>query len=229
MEDWADISNLCVKLLLAVALGAAIGLERQLKGHAAGLRTHILVCLGSALFMQIGEEIGHEMIRAGATQWLDKGRLVAGIITGVGFLGAGAIINIGSMQRGLTTAALIWLVSGIGTAVGGGYLLTAVCATGFGLFAVIGLEFVEKLLPVYERLSVTIRMPRGQERIGDIEEAIRSRKLRVNASRIRVDSDAKHSDMTFDLRAVEGPRLEELTTFLQEQFPEAERITFERG
>ena len=229
MESWTDFANVCLKFLLAIVLGGAIGLERQLKGHAAGLRTHILVCLGSALFMVVGEEIGLELFRAGATQWLDKGRVIAGIITGIGFLGAGAIINVGSMQRGLTTAAMIWLVAGIGTAIGAGYTTIAVCATGFGLVTVIGLEVIERLLPVYERLTLTVRMPRGQENLAEIEQAVRGRGFAVAASRVRIDADDKHTDMTFDLRASAGPQLEELAAFLQERFPASQRITFERS
>ncbi len=229
MESLHELLEVGAKFLLAVALGCAIGLERQLKGHAAGLRTHILVCLGATLFMVVGEEIGKEFMRSGASVWLDKGRVAAGIITGVGFLGAGAIINVGSMQRGLTTAAMIWLVAGIGTAVGAGYALIAICATAFGLLSVIGLEAAERYLPVYERLNLTIRMPLGRENLGDIERAIRDMGFSVTASRIRVDAGENHSDVTFELRTSVRARLDEFALFLRERFPDAQRITFERS
>jgi putative Mg2+ transporter-C (MgtC) family protein len=229
MESWAGVLSVCGKFVLAVLLAGAIGMERQLKGHAAGLRTHILVCLGSTLMMIVSNEIAQELVNSGMTVWLDKGRIAAGIITGIGFLGAGAIINIGSMQRGLTTAAMIWLVAGIGIAIGAGYWPLAVCATLFALLTVIGLEYVEQRLPEYERLTLTVRMPRGQDNFREIEQVVGSKGFKVAASRVRVDAGDKHSDMTFDLTATGGVHIEELTEFLEARFPSAERITFERS
>jgi putative Mg2+ transporter-C (MgtC) family protein len=229
METWTEILNVCGKFTLAVLLAGAIGMERQLKGHAAGLRTHILVCLGSTLMMVVSDEIARELARSGITVWLDKGRIAAGIITGIGFLGAGAIINVGSMQRGLTTAAMIWLVAGIGIAIGAGYWPIAVCATVFALVMVIGLEYVERRLPEYERLTLTVRMPRGQDNLREIEQVVRTKGFSVAALRVRLDAGDKHSDMTFDLGTSGRVHIEELTEFLQERFPSAERITFGRG
>jgi putative Mg2+ transporter-C (MgtC) family protein len=228
MESMDVLVGACAKFLLAVALGSAIGLERELKGHAAGLRTHILVCLGSALFMVIGDEIGREFLKSGVTVWLDKGRVIAGIITGVGFLGAGAIINVGSVQRGLTTAAMIWLIAGIGAAVGAGYFLIAITAAGFGLFAAIGLEAIERRLPVYERLLLTVRMPLDDENLSNVENVVRERGFFVAESRMRVDSGENHSDVTFELSRASASDFQELAFDLRKRFPSASRITFEK-
>jgi putative Mg2+ transporter-C (MgtC) family protein len=105
-----DLLIMIIKLLIAVALGGVIGLEREAHGRPAGLRTHILVCLGSALFTLISETY------TGKNS--DPSRVAAQIVTGVGFLGAGTIIRQGSMIRGLTTAASLWTVAAIGMAVG---------------------------------------------------------------------------------------------------------------
>jgi len=109
-----------LRLLLATALGAIIGYQRERAGKAAGLRTHILICVGAALFT-IASLYGF-----GATA--DPARVAAGIVAGIGFLGAGAIIRTGEgIVAGLTTAATIWAVAGIGLAAGAGlYLASAV-------------------------------------------------------------------------------------------------------
>lgn len=117
MPAWSDlVHNLRLDLLsavlLSILLGGAIGFERELKGKAAGLRTNILICMGAALFTQVG------IYMSGDTP--DKSRIAAQIVTGVGFLGAGTILHGKGTITGLTSAATIWLVAAIGTAVGAG-------------------------------------------------------------------------------------------------------------
>src|SRR5690349_2341633 len=102
-------------LLLAVLLGGAIGLERELRGQAAGLRTHVLVCVGATLITLTSVEIG--MDKSGTFHG-DPARLAAQIVSGIGFLGAGAILREGLSIRGLTTSASIWTTAGIGIAIG---------------------------------------------------------------------------------------------------------------
>ena len=114
-----------LRLVLAAALGAAIGYQRERAGKPAGLRTHVLICVGSALFT-LASIYGF----GGIT---DPSRVAAGIVTGIGFLGAGAILHRENVKRGivegLTTAASIWVIAGIGLAVGAGlYLLSVVTA-----------------------------------------------------------------------------------------------------
>ncbi len=111
--------EMILRLLLATALGAIIGLQREKAGKAAGIRTYSLICIGSALFT-IASALGF----LGA----DPSRIAAGIVAGIGFLGAGAIMHReGGMVEGLTTAATIWVVAGIGLAAGAGiYIITPV-------------------------------------------------------------------------------------------------------
>ncbi len=115
--------EMVLRLLLAAALGAIIGYQRERAGKPAGLRTHILICVGAAIFT-IASLYG---FGAGA----DPARVAAGIVAGIGFLGAGAIIRTGEgIVAGLTTAATIWVVAGIGLAAGAGLYLVSAVATG---------------------------------------------------------------------------------------------------
>jgi putative Mg2+ transporter-C (MgtC) family protein len=117
-----------MRLLVAMVLGAFVGLERQTRGRAAGLRTNILVCLGSAAIVVAFQKLSIEF-DAGADSAIrmDPARAAAGVITGIGFLGAGTIVKSDNFVRGLTTAASIWVVSAIGVTVGlGEYAIAAV-------------------------------------------------------------------------------------------------------
>ena len=129
-------------IILAVALGTAIGLEREIRGKAAGLRTNVLICLGAAVFTVISKEMA-----AGTGDSLT--RIAAGVVTGVGFLGAGAIIRDRGGVHGLTTAATIWLVASIGMACGAGFYKLAVISTLVAIVVLIGLAQLEKPLERY--------------------------------------------------------------------------------
>ena len=125
-------------ILLAVSLGAAIGLERQLRGKPAGLRTNVLICLGSAVFTIISKQ----MAEPGGSFT----RVAAQIVTGVGFLGAGAIIQDTGGVHGMTTAATIWLVASIGMACGAGFYSLAIISTIIAIVVLIGLIKLDKFL-----------------------------------------------------------------------------------
>jgi len=132
--DWtSDI----VPVLLAVGCGTVIGLERQLKHKAAGLRTNILICLGAAVFTIISREMA-----SGSQDSIT--RIAAQIVTGVGFLGAGAVIQDRGGVHGLTTAATIWLMASIGMACGAKLYYLAIITTVLALAVLIGLGHVDK-------------------------------------------------------------------------------------
>src|SRR5207237_6147082 len=123
-----------LRLALAAALGGLIGVERELREREAGLRTHLLVALGSALFTIVGAYGFHAFLASGqSVVRADPTRIAAQIVTGIGFLGAGAIIRQGLSIRGLTTAATLWVVAAIGLASGAGYYSAAVITTGLVL------------------------------------------------------------------------------------------------
>ena len=123
--DLATESDLVLRLLLSAFLGGLIGVEREIHDHPAGIRTHLLVALGSALFTVLSI-VGFPSSDDVAT---DPSRVAAQIVTGIGFLGAGAILKYGPTVRGLTTAASLWIVAAIGMASGAGYYWPAVAGT----------------------------------------------------------------------------------------------------
>ena len=125
--DWPEV---VLRLALAAGLGAAIGLEREIREREAGLRTHLLVSLGSALFTIVSAYGFHAFLSSGqSVVRADPSRIAAQIVTGIGFLGAGAIIRQGLSVRGLTTAATLWVVAAIGLATGAGYYSAAIVTT----------------------------------------------------------------------------------------------------
>lgn len=132
-----DFTRVCVRLFMATLLGAIIGYERESAGSAAGFRTHMLVALGSALFVLVPLQAGMESD--------DISRVVQGVVSGIGFLGAGAIIKQGQGREvhGLTTAASIWLTCAIGLAAGMGHEATAIISTMFALFILLLVRFVK--------------------------------------------------------------------------------------
>ncbi|NHN34647.1 MgtC/SapB family protein [Paenibacillus agricola] len=143
------------RLLLSTILGGLIGIEREWSNHAAGFRTHILVCLGSTTIMLLSiygfsEYVNEPNVR------IDPARLAAQVISGIGFLGAGAIMRNGNIIKGLTTAASIWVVAAIGLCVGAGFFTGALLCT---LFVLISLYVLNKL----ERFKLKDRKNRELE------------------------------------------------------------------
>lgn len=128
IPDLAGFTRVVVRLVLAALLGALLGYERGQKGKAAGVRTHMLVAMGSAMFVLVPAQLG--------VSPADMTRVVQGIVAGIGFLGAGTIWkgDTTSQVKGLTTAAGIWLTAAIGIAAGLGREVTAILATLFALF-----------------------------------------------------------------------------------------------
>jgi putative Mg2+ transporter-C (MgtC) family protein len=136
--------------LIAAALGGALGFERELSNQPAGLRTHILVSLGAALFTLVGT-FGLQLASDGGLVRVDPTRIAAQVVVGIGFLGAGAIIQQGLSVRGLTTAASLWVTAAIGTAVGLGFFLASTFTAAVTLGALLGLKPLERFM--LERLS----------------------------------------------------------------------------
>lgn len=134
------------KLLIAAVLGGIIGWERERRGRPAGLRTHILVCVGVTLMMLVSEHIfeRYKTFAADSIIRVDPARIAAQVVTGIGFLGAGTIMRFRATVRGLTTAASLWVVAGIGLAVGSSCYVPAIITTIIALFALL-------LLPLFER------------------------------------------------------------------------------
>jgi len=125
-----------LRLVLAAVLGGLIGIEREIRDKPAGLRTNILICVGSTLFMSLSTQVAQ--LLGG-----DPTRIAAQIISGIGFLGAGAVLHSHGFVLGLTTAATIWVVAGVGMALGSGMYLVAAFATAMSLVTLYFLSFIE--------------------------------------------------------------------------------------
>ena len=156
--DW----HVAFRLGLAAVLGGAIGVERELRDREAGIRTHLLVSLGSALFTLVSAYGFHDFLVSGnAVVRADPTRIAAQIVSGIGFLGAGAIIRQGLSVRGLTTAGTLWLVAAIGMACGAGYYSAAIISTAAALITlgplrIFSYRVVGRFRPHTQRLLVEI-------------------------------------------------------------------------
>jgi len=151
--------GLAGKLAIAVLCGGAIGFERQISGKPAGLRTNILICLGSALLMEISIKLGTSL---GAGRVGDPARLAAQVVTGIGFIGAGTIMQSRGAITGLTSAATLWVVAAIGLTAGAGFVVEALGATAMVMVVLAGLKPLEhRLQRARRRLHATIRTKPG--------------------------------------------------------------------
>jgi putative Mg2+ transporter-C (MgtC) family protein len=157
----AHVMRVLVRLAVAMALGALIGLERGHGGRPAGLRTHMLVCLGAALFILIPGELVPQPdgpSKDVPVPLPDLSRVIQGIVVGVGFLGAGTILKLSDTReiKGLTTAASIWLTAAVGVSVGAGWLWPAVFGTLFALAILAVITTVERWLHFRAQASGTL-------------------------------------------------------------------------
>jgi putative Mg2+ transporter-C (MgtC) family protein len=153
--------EIVLRLLLGAVLGGVIGIERQTHGRPAGFRTQLLVCVASVLLMIVSEYYYQLSMTDNSYMRIDPNRIAAGAITGVGFLGAGVILKMGSIVLGLTTAACIWMVSAIGLAIGAGLYLAGITAFGITLFSLIALRTVENRMRRLEFRSIKITASEG--------------------------------------------------------------------
>jgi putative Mg2+ transporter-C (MgtC) family protein len=182
-------TELILRLILAAALGSLIGFERERLSWAAGLRTHMLVCVGSTLMM-IVSAFGFADILGTGNVTLDPSRVAAQVVSGIGFLGAGSILMRGEMVRGLTTAASIWAVAGVGLAVGGGMYVAAVGATVLILIILAGLKPLEtRLHENRQRYQISLLADRGAITLQTVNEALGIGAVRVKQFIVLADKN----------------------------------------
>jgi putative Mg2+ transporter-C (MgtC) family protein len=186
------------KLLLATVLGGAIGLEREMAGKPAGLRTNILICVGAALFTQLSVDVAQIGYTADGRPYGDTGRIAAQIVSGIGFLGAGAILHGEGAVVGLTTAATVWVVAAVGTAVGAGAFIDATGGTALIMLVLVGLRpFEQRLAAKRRRVRATLRVKPGIS-FDDFETLILANGVHV-FSRRTFEHD---TDRTFELELI---------------------------
>jgi putative Mg2+ transporter-C (MgtC) family protein len=198
-------SEATVRLLVATLLGGLIGWEREHNNHPAGLRTHILVSVGSALIMLLSiygfsDFVDEKNVR------MDPARLAAQVVSGIGFLGAGTILRQGLTVSGLTTAASLWVVAGIGLSAGAGFVFPAVVTTLLALVSLEVLNRMERFIFTRKRLKL-IRILVADEpgilgelatRIGEVGGSVR--KVRIDEG----DPSEETVEITFTVRLAEG-------------------------
>jgi putative Mg2+ transporter-C (MgtC) family protein len=206
-ESWIERFQieLIGRLFLAAVLGGAIGLERELSGKAAGLRTNLLICVGATLLTELSirmatfgavETVTGDIVRA------DPTRIAAQIVSGIGFLGAGTIIQSRGAVRGLTTAATIWVVAGIGMAVGSRAYMVAIASTALVAFTLVLLGKVEDAMDRRRgRRSYVLSLDPAPDVVGELEGLIESSGLKLRTSSVT------KSDDEFEVRyQIEGSR-----------------------
>jgi putative Mg2+ transporter-C (MgtC) family protein len=183
-SDWGQLSfwELTLRLAAATFFGGLIGLERERLDRAAGLRTHALISVGSALVM-IVSTYGFPMPPDGTEGALDPSRMAAQVVSGVGFIGAGVIIFRDNTVRGLTTAATLWAVSGVGLAAGGGLYAAALVGTAFMLLVQAGLKPVERKVfgKNARRHRIVIAVDQGEDALKGIHFATTETPVRLHS------------------------------------------------
>ena len=193
--------ELVLRLFISALFGGLIGLERETLKRPAGLRTHILVSVGSALLMLVS--IGLVAPFAGTPNTnLDPGRIAAQVVSGIGFLGAGTILRHGASIKGLTTAASLWVSAAIGLAVGGGFYLVAVVTTVIVMIALVVLRSLEyHILPgrAFEEINVVVEDVPGV--IGRVTSLMGRRGVDIRSIEVeeRVDSATMVLHLIVDL------------------------------
>jgi len=209
--NWLIESSVLLRLFLAVLLGGVIGMEREMHGRPAGFRTHIVVCLGSTM-MIVGSEYYQEHVDPGTV--FDPNRMAAGIITGIGFLGAGAIMREENMVRGLTTAGCIWFVAGLGIVIGKELFPLALWGTLLVFIMLVFFRYVENWMSVenYGELSIRMNLESYESIKDQCAEIIRSNGFRVQETRYRIDRVDQEVELEYVLTYRKGKNQEELLT-----------------
>jgi putative Mg2+ transporter-C (MgtC) family protein len=195
--------DLMLQIGLAALLGGAIGLERELGGKPAGLRTNILICIGSVLYTHLSLAM-----LTGSTGTIPPGtdttRVAAQIVTGVGFIGAGTILHARGAVVGLTSAATIWVVAAIGVALGSGYYLEGVGTTLAVVVVLAGLGRVEKVVERHSLTStISIHARPGPTVVEDLETAVR----RMGLDILKVANRQENVDLVIDFELRGSKRL----------------------
>ena len=213
-----------IRLAVAAILGAIIGVEREYHGRSAGFRTQLLVALGSALAMVVSLHFGdvygnwpNPAIR------VDPARVAYGVMGGIGFLGAGAIIISGAGVRGLTTAASLWCTAAVGMACGFGMFLVACVATGIVLFALMVLYRIDALIPSKWIKTVTVHMPADKQNIPRLLQAMAKHRGRILGMDYRWQRETKTEIITLYLNLPSRVKVPDLA-ILREDLPEISRI-----
>ncbi len=207
-----------LRLLLAVCAGAVVGVEREFRGRPAGLRTHILVALGAAIISVASIELAG-LVNVKSADYAvrtDISRLAAGMITGIGFLGAGTIIKMGKSVRGLTTAASVWCVASVGMGFGFGFYRLSFLGAMFMMFTLIVVNRMERGINRDWYKSVTVVMAGPREHIWKLRTILETEGWRVLDLDLKKDKSDTVTEVIYELRLRDKSEVLELAKVLEE-------------
>lgn len=199
METWQEfrsiLPDLFMKSLVAVLCGGLIGIERERRGKPAGLRTTILICLGSTLYMLVGDYITTRYLGVQS----DPSRIASQVVTGIGFIGAGTIIQSRGAISGLTSAAVIWTVAGIGLCIGAGFPFIALYFTLLVLFVLVFLsQYEHKLLGKCHFVSATLKFKDHEGKLwAELSEILREHDITTTQYQIRKEKGVTVIDLKY--------------------------------
>ena len=214
-----QILDILLKLVVAAVLGGLVGIEREMFRKPAGIRTHVLVSIGSCLMMLLSKSFS---FFPGA----DPSRIAAGVVTGIGFLGAGIIIHYGGNIKGLTTASSLWVVSGIGLAVGFGYWTGAIITTLIVLFVLVFLKTLRnKVFKRGEYKGLEIIIPNKPGQLGKIGHILGE--MDINISNIKLEEDGDNADIDLVLEVPKGMSQEVVIEKLNSEIENIKKINWE--
>ena len=206
--DVGEQLDISFRLLIASVLGAAIGLEREIHAHPAGMRTHLLVSLGSAAFTVLSIFFFEAPPGPSGALPTDPSRIAAQIVSGIGFLGAGAILKYGSSVRGLTTAASLWATAGVGMAAGAGAYVVAGLTTVLIVFSLGPLNWVLNRFQVRRDATLHLRVVAGRlEALGEISKILLTRKFEIATVNTQRLGKGRY-EIELDLRPLTGSNQE---------------------
>jgi putative Mg2+ transporter-C (MgtC) family protein len=212
--DWTDV---LVRLALATLAGAAVGLNRSESGKAAGLRTTLLVCLAACLAMlQVNVLLGQTGKAAGSFVDLDLMRLPLGILSGVGFIGAGVILRRDGLIVGVTTAATLWFVTVVGLCFGGGQLALGAIGLVLGVAILWGLRAVESRLPREQSALLTVEYDLDNDYRGHLLRNLQQAGCKATSTALRLKMTERTCRESFDVRWRSRDNLDVMTSLLTE-------------
>ena len=218
-----EVLSMIARLAVAAGFGAIVGLERDVHGRNAGLRTHLLVSMGSALFMIMSELISNKarLATVGLTPVnADPARIAAQVVTGIGFIGAGAILKSGLSVRGLTTAATLWIVASIGMAAGTGAFVIAGVTTFFTVISLVFLNYFELLYKKDSYRRVVIET-KNFIAVKDIKQYVKHKSVEVKSFQIERDYENSKSTITLMIRVFKRGSSDEIATEIMQRLEDS--------
>ncbi|MGK4178417.1 MgtC/SapB family protein [Lapidilactobacillus dextrinicus] len=193
--------EIIIRLVMAIIMGGAIGFEREYKSRPAGMRTHILVCVGATLLALIQEQITAQTVDFAQAQpklmqilTTDQTRIIAQIVSGIGFLGAGTIIMTKQTVKGLTTAASVWAVAAVGIALGSGLYVIAI--TGF-VAIMLALAVISYLVPLPRIRRLQVEIENGEETVNYIQNFLKQQQILIEDLDLKITREAIKSERKY--------------------------------